>query len=67
MRTMKELFYKWQDPHVALLVFRDTPGISGYTPSQLLFGRHLQTRVPKLKEAVIPAWPSKEDFKFKDK
>ncbi|SCV65341.1 Integrase core domain protein [Anaplasma phagocytophilum] len=67
VRTMKELFFKSQDPHMSLLVYRDTPGISGYSPSQLLFGRRLQTRVPKLDEALIPTWPSQEDFQRKDK
>lgn len=52
---------------MALLVFRDMPGISGYTPSLLLFGRRLQTRVPKLEEAPISALPSKKDLKRKDK
>lgn len=29
VRTIKELFYKSRDPHMALLVYRDTPGMTG--------------------------------------
>lgn len=66
VRTLKELFYKSGDPHMALLVYRDTPGVTGYSPSQLLMGRRLQTKVPKLPEMLQPEWPSRRDFKKKD-
>nr|XP_037273152.1 uncharacterized protein K02A2.6-like [Rhipicephalus microplus] len=41
VRTIKELFRKAIDPHLALLSYRDTPGVDGFSPAQLLMGRQL--------------------------
>lgn len=48
VRTVKDIFIKATDPFLALLTYRNNPGVSGYTPAQLLMGRALRTRV-KLK------------------
>ncbi|XP_037568012.1 uncharacterized protein K02A2.6-like [Dermacentor silvarum] len=37
--TIKDLFRKSKNPHLALLSFRDTPGVDGFSPAQLLMGR----------------------------
>lgn len=67
VRTMKDLFTKSKDPHMALLVYRDTPGASGYSPSQLLMGRRLQTTVPKMPDTLQPEWPPHDEVAAKDK
>lgn len=66
VRTLKDLFSKSGDPHMALMVYRDIPGLTGYSPSQLLFGRRLQTKAPKLHEALTPEWPSHTKVQRKD-
>ncbi|XP_049516220.1 uncharacterized protein K02A2.6-like [Dermacentor silvarum] len=47
VRTIKDLFRKSRDPHLALLSYRDTPGVDCFSPVQLLMGRQIRTRVPK--------------------
>lgn len=46
VRTLKELFRKAADPHLALLSYRDTPGVDGFSPAQLLMGRQVRNRTP---------------------
>ncbi|XP_037520544.1 uncharacterized protein K02A2.6-like [Rhipicephalus sanguineus] len=45
VRTVKDLFRKSKDPHLPLLSYRDTPGVDGFSPAQLLMGRQLRYRV----------------------
>ncbi|KAM7291848.1 uncharacterized protein ISCGN_028419 [Ixodes scapularis] len=66
-RTIKGLFSKNDDPFLALLVFRDTPGPSGFSPAQLLMGRRLRTSLPKPSEKLKPEWPSTEVFLKKER
>lgn len=66
VRTLKELFVKAEDPHMALLVYRDTPGVTGYSPSELLMGRRLRTRLPGLHASLMPKWPSPKLVKSRD-
>lgn len=47
--------------------FRDTPGVTGYSPAQLLMGRRLKTTIPKIDEALAPKWPSISKVWKKDK
>ncbi|XP_037515525.1 uncharacterized protein K02A2.6-like [Rhipicephalus sanguineus] len=54
VRTVKDLFRKSKDPHLALLSYRETPGVDGFSPAQLLMGRHLRTRVPKQNSQLRP-------------
>ncbi|XP_037576678.1 uncharacterized protein K02A2.6-like [Dermacentor silvarum] len=57
VRTGKDLLRKADDPYLALLAYRDTPGVNGVSPVQLLMGRRLQTRVPKTSHQLEPTWP----------
>nr|XP_037270742.1 uncharacterized protein K02A2.6-like [Rhipicephalus microplus] len=66
VRTIKELFRTATDPHLALLSYRDTPGVDGFSPAQLLMGRQLRTKVPKQDSQVCPHWPSRKDVRRKD-
>ncbi|CAN8013948.1 unnamed protein product, partial [Ixodes persulcatus] len=66
VRTVKDLLAKTKDPYLALLVYRDTPGVSEWSPAQLLMGRRLQTTVPKLEEALIPRSPPRTLFHQRD-
>jgi hypothetical protein len=64
VQTVKNLIKKAKDPCYALLVYRATPieGI-GYSPSQLLMGRMLNTKIPTSKEQLAPRLPDHEMVK----
>ncbi|XP_037568164.1 uncharacterized protein K02A2.6-like [Dermacentor silvarum] len=66
VRTVKDLLRKEDDPYLALLVYRHTPGVNGVSPAQLLMGRRLQTRVPKTSRQLEPAWPASVPFTRRD-
>nr|XP_050024626.1 uncharacterized protein LOC126519058 [Dermacentor andersoni] len=66
VRTIKDLFRKSKDPHLALLSYRDTPGVNGFSPAQLLMGRQLRTRVPKQDSQLCPNWPPTKEVVAKD-
>lgn len=66
VRTIKELFLKATDPFLALLAYRNTPGVSGYSPAQLLMGRSLRTRVPATAQSLVPDWPQVKEFNDRD-
>ena len=61
------------DPYLALLNYRATPlPWCKRSPAELLMGRRIRTRVPCLKEQLVPAWPYLKEFqkqneKFKAK
>ncbi|KAK3729801.1 hypothetical protein QZH41_003408 [Actinostola sp. cb2023] len=48
VQTVKRLFNKSTDLHLALLAYRATPLQQGYSPAQLLMSRNLRTTVPVL-------------------
>lgn len=66
VRTVKDLLYKSEDPYLALLTYRDTPGVAGVSPAMLLMGRRLQTRLPALPQRLAPVQPSHERFRAQD-
>ncbi|XP_075531723.1 uncharacterized protein LOC142564561 [Dermacentor variabilis] len=66
VRTIKELFAKADDPFLALLSYRDTAGVTGFSPAQLLLGRSLRTRLPKTVDRLEPKWPAPDDVKCQD-
>ncbi|XP_037515008.1 uncharacterized protein K02A2.6-like [Rhipicephalus sanguineus] len=57
VKTVKDLFRKSNDRFLALLAYRDTPGVTGYSPSQLLIGRRLRTRIPRDPAKLSPDLP----------
>ena len=58
VQTVKNLIKKSDDPCYALLEYRTTPleGV-GYSPSQLLMGRRLNTKLPVSKVLLKPSLP----------
>jgi hypothetical protein len=58
VQTVKKLLKKAKDPHAALLLYRTTPLQNGFTPSQLLMGRILKTKVPILPSCLSPKTPN---------
>ncbi|XP_037558085.1 uncharacterized protein LOC119435243 [Dermacentor silvarum] len=66
VRTVKDLLRKADDPYLALLAYRDIPGVNGVSPAQLLMGRRLQTRVPKASHQLEPTWPPSVPFTRRD-
>ncbi|XP_040360986.1 uncharacterized protein LOC121048573 [Ixodes scapularis] len=66
VRTVKELFKKSPDWSLALLSYRNPPGVTGYSPAQLLMGRSLRTRLPVPTATLVPGSPLAADFHRRD-
>jgi hypothetical protein len=57
VQTAKRLL-KQADPLLALMAYRTTPlDSTGYSPSQLLIGRNMRTKLPTLPVNLTPCWP----------
>ncbi|XP_037502145.1 uncharacterized protein LOC119376332 [Rhipicephalus sanguineus] len=54
VQTLKHLLEKADDPYLALLAYRDTPGPTGFSPAKLLMGRQLRSRVPAFPALLVP-------------
>ena len=72
VQTVKRLFNKSTDPHLALLAYRTTPLQQGYSPAQLLMSRNLRTTVPvlpcRMKPVVVDSPRLRErDSELKEK
>ncbi|XP_049269422.1 uncharacterized protein LOC125757660 [Rhipicephalus sanguineus] len=62
VRTVKELFKKSPDWRLALLAYCSAPGVTGYSPAQLLIGCSLRTRLRVPATALLPEPPNAVDF-----
>ncbi|XP_068671618.1 uncharacterized protein [Montipora foliosa] len=71
VQTVKRLFDKCPDLHLALLACRSTSLEQGYSPAQLLMSRNLRTTVPvhscKLKPEVIEPERLSKDSELKQR
>ena len=54
VRTVKALLRKNEDPYPALVAYRSTPLQNGFSPSELLMGRRLRTKVPVMPSVLKP-------------
>ena len=57
VRTVKSFLKKYNDPYLALLIYRSTPLHNGYSPAELLMGRRLRTTLPVFLDQLKPAIP----------
>lgn len=64
VKTVKMLLSKSEDAYLALLNYRSTPLQQGQSPSQLLMGRTLRTRIPILPRKLLTK--GGEEFRKKD-
>lgn len=71
VRTLKLLLKKAEDPYLALLNYRNTPGPTGFSPAQLLVSRRLRSRVPctpsLLKPRTVDSSWKKRDEGYRQK
>ena len=54
VQTIKRMLEKADDPYIALMNYRATPLQNGYSPSELLFGRKIQTNLPQIPSKLVP-------------
>ncbi|GFR65788.1 Pol polyprotein, partial [Elysia marginata] len=66
-RTIKNLLRKASDPYIALFNYRATPLQQGKSPSELLMGRQLRTKLPAHSDCYKPNWSFLKNFHKMDK
>ncbi|CAM1332187.1 Uncharacterised protein r2_g4120 [Pycnogonum litorale] len=67
VRTAKKILSS-EDESMALLNYRATPTtVTGFSPSQLLMGRNIRTRLPTISSYLEPSWPDSGKVKENDK
>lgn len=64
VQTAKQLLKKSSNVNEALLAYRATPGVEGFSPGELLMGRRLNTTVPTAPRMLAPKW---NDAEFRQK
>ena len=67
VQTIKSLLSKEGDPYLALLSYRATPLLNGYSPAELLMGRKLRTTVPSPPDTYRPFTPNQAEVQEKEK
>ena len=63
VQTVKRLWEKTGDKVKSLMIYRDTPLESGYSPAQLLMGRSIRTGLPRAVQKKVV----REEFEGKDR
>lgn len=66
VKTIKGLLLKSNDPFLALLAYRDTPGQLGSTPAELLMSRRLRTTLPLHPKKLAPSTQNLKEVRRKD-
>lgn len=68
VKTVKKLLFKYPDnSSLALLTYRATPNASGFSPSELLMGRCLRTRLPMLPDQLKSQVIHEDNFYSQDR
>ncbi|XP_077521342.1 uncharacterized protein LOC144132649 [Amblyomma americanum] len=57
VKIIKSSVKKTQDPYLTFLAYRSTPLKNGYSPSDLLMGRRLRTKLPVTSGMLVPRLP----------
>ena len=66
MRVAKRLL-RQSDPLAAVMAYRSTPlETTGYSPSQLLMGRNIRTKLITLPHNLTPHWPDQTVVRVND-
>ena len=63
---MRNILKKSTDPYIALLNYRTTPLLHGYSPAELMMSQKLRDCVPTILSQHIPFKPEVKEFKKKD-
>ena len=67
VQTVKQMLKKAKDPYAAILQYRATPLQNGYSPSELLMGRNLKTKLPILPVKLLTKAPDHAAVQEKEK
>ena len=63
VQTIKSLLKREEDPTKALLSYRSTKQLNGYSPAELLFGCNIRTRIPVAESELSPRWQGVSKFR----
>ena len=66
VQTIKRMLQKDSDPYLAMLSYRASPIIGGFSPAELLMGRKLRTTVVTHPDNLRPQLPDHEVFKARN-
>ena len=65
--TVQRMLTKSEDPYLALLAYRTTPLGNGYSPSELLMGRRLQSTLAIVSDELKPRQANNELLRQKER